>query len=116
MRIHNRKNKIEIRRKLRREATPQEIILWSHLRNNQLGCKFRRQHSIGNYVADFYCPQHKLIIELDGYQHNEDDRKEYDIERTKYFNDLNIRVIRFWNNEINKNLEGVVLKIKECMK
>ncbi len=116
MRIHNKQNKLESRRKLRKESTPQEIILWSRLRDKQLGHKFRRQHSIGNYIADFYCPQCKLVIELDGHQHKEETRKEYDIERTRYFNALNIAVVRFWNNEVNKNLEGVVLKIQECLR
>lgn len=114
--IHNRKNKLEIRKKLRKLATPQEIILWSRLRRKELGCKFRRQHSIGNYIADFYCPKYKLVIELDGRQHKDSDQKEYDKERTEYFNYLGIRVIRFWNNDVNKNLDGVILKIEEYLK
>ena len=75
------------------------------------GYKFHRQHSIGNFIADFYCPTRKLIIELDGSQHL--DNQEYDKERTEYFESLGIKVIRFWNNEINNNLNGVLMKIKE---
>lgn len=112
--IRNKKKKLESRRTLRKESTPQEIILWSRLRNKQLGVKFRRQHSIGNYIADFYCSEKHLVIELDGYQHNE--RAEYDKQRTKYLNSLNVKVIRFWNNEVNKNLEGVLLKILDEVK
>jgi len=56
---------------LRNKQTPQEIILWSRLRREQLGSKFRRQHSIGGYIADFYCPSKKLVIEIDGSQHFE---------------------------------------------
>lgn len=114
--IHNRKNKLGTRKELRKLATPQEIILWSRLRRKELSCKFRRQHSIGDYIADFYCPKYKLVIELDGHQHKDSDQKEYDEERTKYFNYLGIKVIRFWNNEVNKNLNGVILKIEEYLK
>ncbi|MFA6973928.1 MAG: endonuclease domain-containing protein [Parcubacteria group bacterium] len=116
MRIHNLTTKLTTRRELRKAATPQEIILWSRLRRKDLGCKFRRQHSIGRYIVDFYCPTYKLIVELDGNQHNEEDRKEYDAERTRYFKDLGLTVVRFWNGEVNKNLEGVMIKIKEYLR
>ena len=94
---------------LRRSQTPQEGILWSKLKNNQLGFKFRRQYSVGPYVLDFYCPKRKLAVEIDGSQHIEN--KEYDIERSDYLSTFGIKVIRFWNNEINTNREGVLLKI-----
>jgi len=64
--IHNIKSKEHARKQLRKSATPQEIILWSKIRRKQLNYKFRRQHSIGKYIVDFYCPKKKLIIELDG--------------------------------------------------
>lgn len=95
--------------------TPQEIILWSKLRREQLGCKFRRQHSIGNYIVDFYCPDRKIIIELDGWQHKREKDVKYDIKRTQYFEKLELKVLRFWNNEVNNNLDGVVLKIEEFL-
>ncbi|OGZ33457.1 MAG: hypothetical protein A2174_01395 [Candidatus Portnoybacteria bacterium RBG_13_41_18] len=108
--IHNLKNRKQFRRELRNSATPQEIILWSRLKRDQFGYKFRRQHSIGKYIVDFYCPQKRLIIEIDGSQHID---SEYDKERDKYLENLGFRVLRFWDNEINNNLEGVLLKIME---
>ncbi len=113
--VHNVKNKEGIRKKLRKFATPQEIILWSRLRRSQLGCKFKRQHSIGKYIVDFYCSEKGLIVELDGWQHREEVNDGYDIERTKFLELLGCKVIRFWNNEVNKNIEGVILKIEEFL-
>jgi very-short-patch-repair endonuclease len=69
--IHNLTKKKKARKILIKSATIHEIILWSRLRRNQLGSKFRRQHSIGKYIVDFYCPENKLIVEIDGGQHNE---------------------------------------------
>ncbi|MBP6931751.1 MAG: endonuclease domain-containing protein [Candidatus Pacebacteria bacterium] len=111
--INNFKRK-EIRKNLRRTQTPQEIILWARLRNNQTNFKWKRQVSIGSYIADFYCHKKLLVIEIDGSQHLEN--KEYDIERSKFFLDLGIRTIRFWNNEINTNIDGVILKIESELK
>lgn len=108
--IHNFLNRKQFRKNLRKSSTPQEKILWSRLRNNQLGQKFRRQHSIGKYMVDFYCPERRLIIEIDGSQHIELQR-DYDKERDNYLEDLGFKVLRFWDNEINNNLEGVLLKI-----
>lgn len=101
------------RKTLRKSSTPQEIILWSRLRRNQLGVKFRRQHSIGNYILDFYCPEKKIAIELDGWQHKES--KSYDDKRTVFLNSLDIHVLRFWNNEINTNLSEVISKIQKLI-
>ena len=97
---------------LRTNQTPQEILLWSSLKNSQLGFKFRRQHSIGGYIADFYCPKKRLIIEIDGSQHFTKDNQEYDEIRSNFFKILNIRVIRFTNAEINTNISGVIMKIQ----
>ena len=90
---------------LRKELTPAERKLWSRIRNDQLGVNFRRQHAIGNFIPDFVCIEKKLIIELDGSQHLE--QQEYDNERTKYLNSLGYKVIRFWNNDVIKNMDGV---------
>ena len=99
-------------RNLRKNATPQEIKLWTLLRNrNFQGLKFTRQYPIGNYIADFACRSKKLIIELDGGQHNEDENIEYDKERTQYLENNGYKVVRFWNNEIDQNLEGVYDKL-----
>lgn len=113
--VHNIKDKKITRKKLRKNATPQEIILWSRLRRNGLKCRFRRQHSIGKYIVDFYCSEKKLIVELDGWQHREEINDGYDKERTLFLELLGYKVLRFWNNEINKNIEGVILKIKDFL-
>jgi len=95
-------------RELRKNLTPQERKLWSVLRNSQIkGYKFKRQVPIGNYIADFVCEEKMLIIEIDGGQHNEIDNIAYDKERTAYLNSRGFNVIRFWNNDVNKNFGGV---------
>ena len=94
---------------LRKELTPAERKLWALIRNDQLGVNFRRQHAIGNYIPDFVCIEKKLIIELDGSQHLE--QEEYDEERTKYLNALGYKVIRFWNNDVTNKIDGVILAI-----
>jgi very-short-patch-repair endonuclease len=99
--------------KLRKELTPAERKLWARLRNNQLGVNFRRQHAIGNYIADFCSPKVKLIIELDGSQHQE--QEEYDAERTQYLNSKGYRVLRFWNNEVMKEIEAVISAIEQAL-
>jgi len=92
--------------------TEEEIILWARLKDRQVGgCKFRRQHSVGRYVLDFYCPARKLAIELDGGQHAESDAMEYDVARTEYLHERGIQIVRFWNNEVREQLEGVLEKI-----
>ena len=101
----------ERRSNLRTNQTPQEILLWSRLRREQLVFKFRRQHSIGGYIADFYCPVKKLVVEIDGSQHFEKESKEYDSTRSNYFKGLSIKVLRFTNSEINTNINGVLEKI-----
>ena len=110
--INNISKLLTRRRSLRNNATPQETLLWSKLKNSQIGFKFRRQHSISGYIADFYCPSKKLIIEIDGSQHFTKENTDYDTKRTKFFEGLGIRVIRFDNGEINTNIDGVILKIE----
>ena len=109
--VHNLKHLKEPRKELRNGLTPEEAILWNRLKDSGLGYKFRRQHSTRRFILDFYCPKKFLAIELDGSQHL--DTKEYDEERTRYLNSLNIRVIRFWNSEVNTDIEVVLSKIKE---
>ena len=113
--IFNQKYHKISRSQLRSQMTKAEIILWYRIRNNQLGCKFRRQHGIGKYVVDFYCPERRTIIEIDGSQHIEAQR-DYDVERDNYLKKLGFRVLRFWDNEINNNLEGILLKIIDNLK
>jgi very-short-patch-repair endonuclease len=97
------------RRDLRKRQTKEEILLWSKLRNNQTGYKWRRQVSIGNYIADFYCREKLMVVELDGSQHL--NNKEYDQNRENFFKFLGIKTLRFWNDEVNKNIEGITSKI-----
>jgi len=101
-------------RTLRKESTVQEKIIWNLIRNRQLnGLKFVRQYPIGKYIADFACRQKKIVIELDGGQHNESEAIKYDKERTDYMESQGYRVIRFWNNDVDNNLEGVYEKLLE---
>ncbi len=112
--IHNIKNLKENRKKLRNGLTPAEAKLWSLLKSSQLeNRKFRRQHSVGPYVLDFYCPSEKLCIELDGAAHFTDGGYEYDMARTEYFEALHIRVMRFENKDIFENTEGVLEEIRK---
>ncbi|OGY43807.1 MAG: hypothetical protein A3B89_03780 [Candidatus Buchananbacteria bacterium RIFCSPHIGHO2_02_FULL_40_13] len=108
--IFNRYNRRSIRKNLRNKLTFYEIILWSKLKNRQINNrKFRRQHGIGNYIVDFFCPELKLVIEVDGANHSFDEKSEqYDTERKKYIESQGIKVIRFGNNEIKDNLIGVL--------
>lgn len=104
--------KKHVTRKLRRDQTPWESKLWQVLRNRNIeGLKFRRQFKIGNYVVDFVCLSKKLVIELDGGHHSESRQKKKDEIRQKYIESQGFKVLRFWNNEVLENLEGVVQKI-----
>jgi very-short-patch-repair endonuclease len=88
--INNRKELRENRKRLRNSLTPAEAKLWSFLKNSQCERKFRRQHSVGPYVLDFYCPAERLCIELDGAAHFTDGGHEYDEARTKYLKALDM--------------------------
>ena len=110
-------NKIQLVRKLRKNATRQERILWKILKNSQFAnFKFRRQYPIGRYIVDFVCIEKFLIIEIDGGQHNEDVSIFDDCERTKYLNNRGFRVIRFWNSDVDSNIEGVCIEILKNLK
>lgn len=111
--IHNQDHLKQTRKDLQNNAITAEATLWGFLQKSQLeGRKFRRQHSIGNYVVDFYCPAEKLVIELDGVAHSHQSGYENDQERTKYLQSLNLRVLRFENEEVFKATESVLDKIK----
>ena len=84
------------------------------MRRNKLnGVSFRRQHAIGNYIVDFVSIKKKLIIELDGGQHLE--QSEYDEERTRYLESKGYRVIRFWNNQVESEMDGIILALDEIL-
>ena len=115
MKINNISRLLDRRRKLRKNQTPQEEILWWYLKDKRLGSKFRRQHSVGGYILDFYCPEKKLIVELDGGIHNTKENKEYDEVRNKFFVELGYVVLRFSNSEIEENTKMVIEKIKSYL-
>ena len=101
-------------KQLHRNMTPAEVKLWARLRAHSLeGVHFRNQHAIGNYIVDFCAPRKKLIIELDGSQHME--QEEYDRERTEYLQSKGYTVLRFWNNQILNDLDGVIRAIIGAM-
>jgi len=96
-------------RELRRQMTSAERKLWYALRGRQLyGLKFRRQHPLPPYILDFYCQEHRLVIELDGGQHNEVAQTVYDRQRAAWLQTQGLRVISFWNYEVETNLPGVL--------
>ena len=98
------------RRKLRKNMTAAEVALWVMIKNKQInGERFLRQYSVSHSVLDFYCPKHKLAVELDGAEHFTDEGREYDARRTEYLNSVGIRVIRFENLEVF-NYPGQVLE------
>ena len=98
---------------LRKRQTDAEKLLWRHLRNrNFQGIKFRRQHPVGDYIVDFISLEQNLIIELDGGQHAEPEHKHKDAKRDRYFTGRGFRVLRFWNNEVLANLNGVLEAIR----
>lgn len=113
--VHNNRTLKERRKELRKNQTPQENKLWNELRNNKLGVKFKRQHSIGGYITDFYCTKYKLIIELDGEIHNTKENKEYDKIRDKYFIELGYKISRIRNVDIEQNIKEVLEKIKNLI-
>lgn len=93
-----------------------EAIVWNHLKHQQAeGKKFRRQHSVGRYILDFYCPEKRLAIELDGESHNDAKSQTYDERRSGYLANLGIRVLRFQNKDVLVNLEGVLQEIQKWL-
>lgn len=112
--IHNLKHLEPSRKSLRNHGTSAEAFLWKHLQRAQLGGrKFRRQHSIENYIVDFYCPKEKLIVELDGNVHLNANAEEYDDKRTKRLEELGFTVIRFENKMVFDFLPNVLKEIKD---
>jgi very-short-patch-repair endonuclease len=105
---------LKFARQLRRNQTDAENLFWSKLRNRALnGYKFRRQVPVGNYIADFLCIEAMLIVELDGGQHAE--QQEYDQRRTHWLESQGFRVLRFWNNEVLLNIDGICDALLEAV-
>ncbi len=120
MLIYNQLKLKPLKRELRRNSTGTEKIVWSFVRNRQiLGLKFFRQYGVESYILDFYCPQIRLAIEVDGGQHDLDSDRTKDEQREQYLNALGIQVLRFWNNEVLENPKGVyektISKINELL-
>ncbi len=114
--IRDRTTKIS--RVIRKRATDAENRLWYHLKGKQLeGVKFRRQEPIGNFIVDFVAFEKRLVIEIDGAQHAEENEKDQDMRRDEWLNSQGFRVVRFWNNEVLQNLEGVLETIRtNCLR
>jgi very-short-patch-repair endonuclease len=111
--IFNKQLQKIIRRKLRQEPIGCERKLWSKLRNNQLGYKFRRQFGIGQYIVDFYCPKLRLVIEIDGATHCTEEEKNNDRVRQEYLENLGLTVKRYWNIDIKNNFSEVIYDIQK---
>jgi imidazole glycerol-phosphate synthase subunit HisF len=101
-------------KELRSNLTPAEMVLWGYLKTKPFGYKFRRQHPIGIYIADFFCYKLKLVIEVDGLIHDSEEVKKNDEEREKIIRAEGIKIIRFSNTEVMQQLEKVIIKI-QCM-
>ena len=110
--VYNKKELKAYRIALRNKSTSAEVTLWNYLKNSQLGRKFRRQHSIGNYITDFCCPSEKIIIELDGNVHGGYSQIEKDEIRDKYLEDLGLRILRFENRLVFQEPDYVLNEIK----
>jgi len=90
-----------------------EKLLWQQLRNRKLeGLKFRRQQPQGSYILDFYCAEKRLVVELDGGQHDDPEKRDYDLKRTAYLNGEGLEVLRFWNSQMRENLPWVLESIR----
>ncbi len=100
-------------RNLRTEETEAEKILWEELRGYKVGIKWRRQHPVDMYILDFYSPRINLCIELDGSTHNIIENKEYDATRAEYLNNKGIKILRFWNSEVEKDLGNVLYRVRK---
>jgi very-short-patch-repair endonuclease len=101
-------------RELRRNPTDTERKLWHHIRDKQIeNFRFRRQRPIGKYIVDFICLEANLVIKLDGGQHAE--QLQYDAERTKYLTAQGLHVLRYWNNDVMQNIEGVLENIRTAL-
>lgn len=111
--VHNLVTLKAARKALRNNLGLPEVILWNHLKSSQLGKKFCRQHSIKNYIIDFYCPEEKLAIELDGATHDNPESQSYDAKRDAGLHKLGICVLRIQNKDVLNNLAGALGEIKK---
>ncbi len=111
------RRQIALARKLRQSQTDAEKALWARLKNKQVeGVKFRRQQPLGSYIGDLVSFERKIIVEVDGGQHNEREARERDEQRAAWLKERGYQVLRFWNNEVLVNMEGVLEKIREVLR
>lgn len=111
--IFNQEWSIERRRELRNHSTRPEVHFWNAVKGRQvLGTQFRRQYNIGRYIADFYVPQLKLVVEIDGAVHFTPEAQEYDKVRSESFASIGILTTRFTNDEVYGDLDGVIERLK----
>ena len=115
IRVYNLTELKPRRRDLRQRSTKSEELLWKKLRNNKLGVKFRRQYSVRGYVVDFYCPKKRLVVELLGSVHKSSAAKKYDDYRREYLKAFWITILEFWNDEVERDIDGVIGKIKSYL-
>ena len=116
-RVNNLAEQKSLRRKLRRNSTPEEVALWGLLKGKQIcQCQFRRQFSVGPYILDFYCPEAKLCIELDGLMHSAEENVKHDEKRDAYMFSQGIEVLRIDNDAIWKCSDVVVATIEDKLK
>jgi very-short-patch-repair endonuclease len=102
-------------RRLRKSMTHAEVLLWSKLRRANLGHRFRKQHPIGPYIADFACIEARLVVEVDGATHATDDEVAYDRQRTRFIEAGGWRVVRVWNGDVTDNLAGAIEFIADAL-
>ena len=107
------KEKVERSRELRREMTPAEKRLWQEVRAKKLGVRFRRQQIIAGFIVDFYCHKAALVVEMDGDIH--DLQQEEDARREKVLREMGLKIIRFWNQDLIKDLPTVVARIRSLI-
>ena len=105
----------QIAERLRRDMTATERIIWDRVCKNQLGVRIRRQHPVWKFIADFYCHEVKLVIEIDGEIHLHAENKEYDISRENILKEFQIEILRFTNDEVNNGPDLVIEKIKRTI-
>jgi len=115
--MFNDQSQKDLRKKLRNEMSPVEVLLWARLKGSQLeGYKFRRQYGVGSYVVDFYCPKKRLVVEVDGEEHFlSEGEEEHDKRRDEFLGSCGMKVLHVTGKEVNENMEGVIERILEVL-
>jgi very-short-patch-repair endonuclease len=104
-------------KQLRANSTDAERLLWRELRSRQVyGCKFRRQQPLGRFILDFVCLERRVVVEVDGGQHSEPEQAKYDAERTEWLAENGFRVLRFWDDEVLKQIDEVKAAIGQALR